>query len=197
VLGGQPSHPLQLLAGAQARLGVLGQPQEVLGVPAAGLLALVAELVGTERPDRLQHPVAAGVDLNQRFVDQPGQHVRRQAADLLRRGQRGSAGENRQALGHRALVLVEQVPAPGHHRAQRLVPGFGRAVPVRELPQPRLHLVQLERPKPGRREFDAQRQPVDRPADPAHRLGVEPVARPDRVGSLLEQPDRVRGRQRR
>ena len=132
----------QLLGAAQVRLGGLGQAEEVARrAPAAVVLARrLGQPLGAERPDRLQHPVAAAAASTSDLSDQAGQQrPRRRAAPhtaLDRRRACAPPANTASRLASACSSLVEQVPAPLHDRAQRPVPGAGGAVAARQQPEP-------------------------------------------------------------
>ncbi|HEY6312793.1 MAG TPA: ATP-binding cassette domain-containing protein, partial [Streptosporangiaceae bacterium] len=116
----------------------------------------------------------------QRLVGQRGQQVQdlvgtqaRPGADLLGGLQGGAPGEDREAAPYRALGVVEQVPAPVHHRAQRLVPGHRGAAAAGQqaepVPEAGRDLLRGHGAQPGRGQLDGQRHAVERAADRGHR----------------------------
>ena len=132
-------------------------------------------------PDDLEHPVPGRVVAHgqQRLFGQRGEQVQDPGggqagagADLLGRLQGGAAGEDREPAPERALGVVEQVPAPVHHRAQRLVPGHRGAAAAAEQLEPvtktSFDLLRGHGAQPGRGQLDGQRHAVERPADGRH-----------------------------
>ena len=196
-LGVEPPQPLQLLRTAQVGIRSLGQVKEVgrMGRMQPVLLACLGQPLGAERPYRLEHPVTPAVSvgrlvhrLDQRLVREAGQHVDdigrgqpAQPAHPLGRRQRGTAREDGEPPREHLLGVVEQVPAPLHHRAQRLVSRLGGAVAAGQQPEPVVQpggdLRQRQCAQPRRGQLDRQWQAVERPADPQHRAGVAGVDR--------------------
>jgi hypothetical protein len=208
LVGRQSPQPVKLLATEQVILARLGQPGEILRVRFADLLRLprLGQPFLAVGPDDLQHPVPGRVvpDDQQRLVGQCGQQVQDlvgadagSGADLLGRLQRGAAGEDRETAPERALGVVEQVPAPVHHRAQRLMPGHrGAAAAGQQLEpvaQPGRDLLGGHGAQPGRGQLDGQRHAVERPADHGHGGRVvfgDLEAGHHGTGPLGEQADR-------
>lgn len=181
VLGGQPVQPGQLVAAAQERLRPLGQPQEVrdVGVPQAFLLACAHEVLGGERADGLQHPIAPLGDLQERLLRQRGQQVlgTRRPAHRLDRLDRRAPGEHGQPSCQLPLLLVQQLPAPLHDATKGAMPGCLGAVAPGQQPEAVVldmlgeavgQFVRSQRPQPRRRQLDRQRQPVQGGADVRH-----------------------------
>ena len=164
-------------------------------------------------PDRVQQPVpgVAGrlaVQHHQRLVDQRDE----QPEDLL--GPDGlvrahllghvqvPAGEGRQPPQQHLLGLVQQLIAPVHGGPQRLLAQrrgpVARVEQLEPVAQPALDLLHRQRPHPGRGQLDAQRDAVQRPAQPRHRRGVVAGQRetwPGPRGPGREQPHRLVRRQ--
>lgn len=149
-------------------------------VPQPRQLALVGQVLGAERADRLKHPVAPTGRFQEGLLRERGQQVLRirHPAHGLDRGERRTPGRPSGEHGHPPreipLLLVEQLPAPLDDRAQRAVPGRLGAVAARQQPEAVAQavgeLVHGERAQPGRGEFDRQRQPVEGLADPVNGL---------------------------
>ena len=117
---------------AQARLGALGQRQEVLGMATSQRLELAGpgELFEAEFTNRLEHAQAqltvGGAHRSQQVLGhQRIDQVEDLAlvADGCRRLEAAAADEDRQAAKQRLLVRLEQVVAPGDGVAQRLLAG--------------------------------------------------------------------------
>ena len=161
-------------------------------------------------PEGLEHPVARldpGQLLQQRLVGQRGQqvgHVRRlhgaAGADHLGRLRADAAGEDRDPVGQRGLRVGEQVPAPGDHRPQRLVPGQRGPAAAGEQPEPVVepggHLGHRQRAHPGRGQLDGQRHAVEPAADLHHRTDrvARPPAKPGRTAAARSASSRTAGK---
>ena len=194
-------------------LGELGEVPQVgpprrflLGGPGQPLLRVVA--------DGGQQVVArAAVRLlraQQRLFGQPGQQVEDvPAGDAAARrdpfggGQGEAAGKDREPPEHRALVRGEQVVAPVEGRAQRLMAARRRAGPAgqyrEDVVQALRQLCGRQDPYPRGGQLDRQRQAVQATADLQDRGGVvvgDAERRPDQLGPLFEEADRVRAAQR-
>ena len=141
---------------------------------------------------------------HQRLVDQRGQAVEDVPAELpgtadgLGRLQRPAAGEHRQPGEQPPLGVREQVVAPGDGAAQGPLPvreGPGPGGQQREAPlQAGQDLLGGQDLGAGGGQLDGQGQPVEPGGDLGHRRGVlggQPELRPDRLGALDEQPDRL------
>lgn len=89
VLGGQLRQDHELVRAAQFRLGRVGEVEEVLRVRRV----VAGALLRAERPDRLQHPVAAVAVLDERLLDEPGEQAIgvRDGADALDGGEARAA----------------------------------------------------------------------------------------------------------
>jgi hypothetical protein len=115
---------------------------------------------------------------DQRLVHQRRDHfddpcgITPERAHLLGAVRRGAAAEDRQAPQDGLLATVEQVPAPVHDRAQRLVPGQRASGANRQQREPVIepvgHLSGGQCPHPHRGKLDSQRDPVKIAADPHH-----------------------------
>lgn len=211
VLGAQPGQPDQLVGAAQLDGGRLGVAREAPRVrrhhrdPLAGL----GDALLAVRAHRLQQPVprlARVVDhrLDQRLVDQRGEDVEHSlarelvvGADLLGEFEGRAAVEDRQPPQQHPLGFLQQVPAPLHHRPQRLVPRQDGTSARGEQPEPVVETVgdlgHRQRPEPGGGEFDREGQAVESAADLHH--GVDVLGRDLEVGAygdrtVGEEPDR-------
>ena len=137
-------------------------------------------------------------------VDERPERVDVGPTDSLGRLERRAAGEDRQAREDVALALAEQVDAPRHRLAQRLLAGRKVARAAGEDTEPRIE-SRPQRPwsqgsDPCGGELDRQRQPVDAPADLAQVVCVAGVSRERRLEQarpLHEELDRVLLGQRR
>ena len=148
-LGGELRIPLQLLGAAQVRVGLLGDGQEVQRVRPLdrGHLARRGQPLGPVLPEGLEHPVArlappaAAAAATCRSARRAGR-ARRRAAPGRRRRPRSAAsgltppGKTATRSASAASALGEQVPAPGDHRAQRLVPGQRGPAAAGQQPEP-------------------------------------------------------------
>ena len=195
----QSTSPLRQLI-----LDLLGDREEVLGVPAPDSSASPLDLQALERvrADRLQHRearLAVGLFLlaEQAVVDQrrePGEDVLA-AADGLGGVERAAAGEDGEAREERLLVRAEQVVAPVDRRAERLLAGgqVARAAgeEVEALLEPREQRLRREQLRARGRELDRERQPVEADADLGDRGRVRV-----REGEVGSRPGPVRRRAR-
>ncbi len=158
-------------------------------------------------PDRVEQPVpgVAGrlaVQHDQRLVDERDEQVEHRVgrdgligADLLGHVQ-VPAGEHGQPAQQHLLGLIQQLVAPVHRGPQRLLPGRRRPVTrveqLEPVPQPVGDLLDRQRPDPRRGQLDAQRDAVQRPAQPGHRGRVllgQGEAGPGARRARREQPD--------
>ena len=191
-------------------LGLVGGPD---GVPLARRLELAGRLeqLEPELADRLEHPEArlavgvlrAGAAGSSRPArrapsssSSPKSPSRSQTASAASRRQPPT--KTREAREERLLLRQQQVVAPGDRPAQRLL---ARGEVLRAARQQRQPLVEAaqerrrrERPHPGRRQLDRQRQAVQPDADLRHGRRVH-VAEGEVGGRaarpLDEQPHRL------
>ena len=128
-------------------------------------------------------------DLHQRAVDQAGQHVEprprlRGCAHLVDAAHVEAAPEDGELGEHPLLVVVEQIPAPVHHRLEGLLTLTARPPSTREQGEPLvetgLEFGEREVADPRRREFDRQRNAVELRTDPVDQL--QAVLADDEVG---------------
>ncbi|MBD2893630.1 hypothetical protein amrb99_25520 [Actinomadura sp. RB99] len=192
VLGAEDPQPFELAGAAQLRVGGPRQLQEVPRVRVPGLAGVAAAL-GPVRADRLQHPVPAARQLQQRLVDERLQRVAAVAAHLPRRVRRRAAREDGEPLRDAPLVGGQQVPAPRDDRAQRPVPLVGGAGAARRDAEPVAEPVRevgdVHGAQPRRRQLDRERQVVERRADPPDGPRVRREPAPHRRRPRGEQPD--------
>jgi hypothetical protein len=202
-----PQRPRRLL-GPVGLAGVGRPPQRGAQVDLLQV-AVFGQPLLPELADRLQHrePGVAGRGLgpeHQRLVDQRGQAVEDVQPELggvayrLDGLEGPAAGEHRQPGKQSPLGVREQVVAPGDGPAQGPLPareGPGPGGQQREAPlQAGQDLLGGQDPGAGGGRLDGQGQPVEPGGDLGHRRGVlggQPELRPDRLGALDEQPDRL------
>ena len=211
-----PAHRPGRLAAVEHRGDrLLHQRQDAVPVPQRQRAGLPGGLqpLGGVLPDRVQQPVPGvarrlAVQHHQRLVDQRDEQPEHRVGPdgLVRAHLLGHvqvpAGEGRQPPQQHLLVGVQQLEAPVHGGPQRLLPqrrgpvaGVEQLEPV---PQPVGDLLHRQRPDPGRGQLDAQRDAVQRPAQPRHRRRVlrrQREPRPGPRGPRREQPDRLVRRQ--
>jgi hypothetical protein len=172
-VGVEHGRPASLVRPAQPAAGLLGERGVVLGVGTAQRRQLAAcpqqfAAVGTQR---LQHRVAdlsgRRPDGDERVVHQRREQVdeRVLGADLLGRGQREPAGEHRQSAEQALLGGAQQGVRPVDDCAERPVArdhgGLGGGEQPETVADACREVGGVERACPGRRQFDAQRQPVE------------------------------------
>ena len=171
--------------------------------PERVLLAGGGEPAGRVLLDRVQQPVAGlaaqlVVEGDQRLVDERGHQVEHGAGrDLLVRADllghlQVPAGEHRQPAQQDLLRLGQQLVAPVHRGAQRLLPRRRGPVARGQQPEPVIEpagdLLHRQRADPRRGQLDGQRHAVQGPAQPGHRLGV--VAAQREAGPGRRRPAR-------
>ena len=184
VLGAHHPQRRELAGAAQLRV-VRGRPARRgsgrRDPRTASSASLLGEPVDAVLAQGLQHPVAARrrAPAAAATVDQGGEQLRDlgrrhrgAGADRGGRGRRHAAGQDRDAFGHRTLVLAEQIPAPGDDRAQRAVPRQRGPAARGEQPepvgQPGGELGQRQRAQPGRGQLQGQRHAVQAAHHPQH-----------------------------
>ena len=142
----------------------------------------------------------AAIDEQQALLGQAGQAVRdgRGVApgEGGRRGDVEPAGEHADRAQQGAVVVVEQVVAPGDRVAQRAVaigdaPAGGQE--AQALVEPSLQPVESERRAAGRGQLDRQRHAVEGPAQHGDARGVDEL-RAGRRGASHEQANAIRAR---
>ena len=215
-IGRQPRDPGLRLSTGETRVRPPRQSDVELQVAAThdiGIVQLGQAPPGIG-PDGLQQPVAGpaltGGHLHQRLLDQPGDQAEhggavepRPAHHRLGGIQLERPGEHRQPRQRQPLRVAEQVVAPVQGGLQRALtrrrpphPAGQQPEPVR---QPGRDLARRQHPHPRRRQLERQRDPVQPPADLGHRrrgVVADPKVRGHLPGPHLEQPRRVRGRDR-
>ena len=173
LLGLQAAEPVALLGAAQLRLGPVDERGEAAARgpcawprPRPPRRASPARTRGSSRASGSAAPGTTQRALGER--GEPVEHVV-DAAD----GGGGLLGRARLEHGEpareRALVVVEQAPAPVDHRAQRAVARQRGAAAAGEQPEAvveaRGELLDGHRPQPRGGQLDRQRQAVEPPAD--------------------------------
>ena len=159
MVGGEAGEPVELLGAAQVRVGLPASARKYARVRVPEL----ASRLGQPLARRRAGSSPASGSARRRRLDEatcrPGRPARPRsvAAHRLDRVQRGAAGEHGEPPGQLPLVGPQQVPAPLDDRAQRPVPGRGRAVAARQQPEP---VVAAGRRSPRRRTGAAGRRPA-------------------------------------
>ena len=176
----------------------VGQGEVVRGVAGEDRERLVRrdESLDGELEDRHEHPEAAVVRPPQEaLLEERSDGLDVGVADGLGRVEREPAREDAEAVEQPALVGGQQVVAPGDRRAERALSLGGVATSAGQDGQGALEsgeqLVGRQEARPGRGQFDGERQAVEPAADLAHRrfrFGAE--------GPFAEQLDGVGRRQR-
>ena len=184
----QGLQPAGLAGSAQPALAGLGELRVVMSVVGGQPVTLsgVVCAFGGVLPQGLQHPepagYLAGVGVDQRAVHQLSEQVqdivRRQrlvSGDRFRRLNGPAAAEHGEPPEQDLLRVGEQLVAPVHGGAQRLLTGLGGAGAAGEQPEP---VVEAGREfgegqggGAGRGQLQGQRQPVQLPADPTDLFG--------------------------
>ena len=199
------AQPAALVRPGQLRRGALdeGEEERLVAALDLGLLAALGEVLGGELVDRVELAEAADafdlLGLDEALVGQRHDPVEHVAADLvgrpadrLGRLDVEAAGERGQPPQEPPLALAQQVVAPGDRAAQRLL-ALGQVARSRgqhaelllEAAQDRVGRQEL---RPGRRQLDRERHPVEPGADRGDGRGV--VVRDLEVGPDGDAPAR-------
>ena len=187
------------------------RPRQVAGPREMALMQHLG-LTGVRQPvqrvpaDGLEQPVTSrGVPVDQRLVDQPGQHI--QSGPVVHRIERGNrvrgvhseaTGEDAQAAEQYPFLRSQKLVGPVHrsakcHMAWHHAPAAGGEEPEAVVEGGR-DALGGQAPHPDRRELQGQRYAVKLLADPGHRWGVLAGHAKIRIGlhrPLDEQPDGV------
>ena len=174
--------PDGLLGSFQERLGLLGEREEPLRVPATDRVGVVRgrEALAGELPDRLEHPEPSSGPPHEALVDQRLQPVDVSLDDLFGRVQRTAAREDREPLEELLLVVGEEVVRPLDRRAKRVLARFRIAAALQEieaLSEPVQDLRRREHTGAGRGELDREREVVEAATKLDRRVvRIEPAA---------------------
>ena len=146
VLELQAIEPASLVGAGQLGRGALDERDVPVTVAAVDPvdLPIGLQLLGRERPDRVEEPKAGFairrlLGLDQALVDQGHEAIEdvaaelgRRSADRLGRGQVAAAGEDRQAIEQASTAVIEELIAPGDRSAEGLLTSRQVARPRRE-----------------------------------------------------------------
>ena len=180
----QPLQPGRLLGALQGRLGLFGEREEVIRVPATDLVGLARglEALTGKLADRLQHPEAPAGPPDEALVDERLQRVDVGADDLLGGVEGAAACEDRQPREQLPLRLAQELVGPLDRRPERLLAGIGVAAAFEQVEPLREAIADLRRRQNGGasgRQLDRERQIVEVPAE----IGDLVVARKPRAGA--------------